>query len=336
MSQTAIRIDPMLGHRTLFSLRRAARPVGVYLKYTTSEVGECPFCAENEHLTPATLLVVPSLDHPKKSDAWQVRVVPNLYPALGTDHAEDAGYHEVIIESPDHLTRFTQLDSKHVSVVLQVYRDRLSALRRETKIVHAVVFKNEGAEAGASLAHVHSQLMALPYVPEGIRKRLEFNRHYAEQHGQTYFEAEIDNARRDCRIVWESDDLVAICPYASRFPYETWIVPIAPTFHFEDSSASLLEQLAEGWLRVVKAYEAIVPEGAYNMVLQSAPFRGAEPPAEPFDSSSFDHYHWHMELLPRVAMLAGFEYGTGDYINTVFPETAAAKLRENLRSGITS
>lgn len=326
----------MLGHRTLFSLRRAERPVGVYLQSTTSEVGECPFCAENEHLTPATLLVVPSLDPSKESGAWQVRVVPNLYPALGSPQADATGHHEVIIESSDHLTRFTRLGLPQVLVVLEVYRDRLSALRGETKIVHAVIFKNEGAEAGASLAHIHSQLIALPYVPEATRKRLDFNRCYAEQHGQTYFEAVIDKARQDNRIVWESADLVAFCPHASRFPYETWIVPIAPQPHFDASPASLLEQLAEGWLRVALAYETIVPEGAYNAVLQSAPLRGAELPDDPFDSSSFDHYHWSLEILPRVAMLAGFECGTGDYINTVFPERAAATLRENLRTGITS
>jgi len=257
--------------------------------------------------------------------AWQVRVVPNKFPAVAQASAlasEDAspaiGAHEVIIESPWHIVDFAQLDVDQVATILRVYRDRLRHWARDPRLKHGTVFKNSGHAAGASLEHVHSQLVVLPYVPAVIEAELAgAHRHYAT-HGRCAFcdllDAEVASG---ARLVARRDGFAAWCAYAGRQPYETWILPERHAARYDELSDADASGLAALLQDVLVRLQASAAAASYNLVLHGAPL----------DDLHLDAYHWHWELIPRSAHLAGLELGAGVYINPLAPEHAAERLR---------
>jgi UDPglucose--hexose-1-phosphate uridylyltransferase len=199
-----------------------------------------------------------------------------------------------------------------------VYRQRLVDLQRDPRLVYGMLFKNVGPGAGASLEHAHSQLIATPVVPISVSEEMSGSGKYFDERGRCIFcdiiRQELDDGRR---MVLESAQFAAFCPFASRFPYETWVVPKEHGSHYEQLSRSTAEELAVVMRQVLGRLESALDRPAYNYIIHTAPF----------DTQQLRHYHWHIEIMPRLTNVAGFEWGTGFYINPVPPEEAAAFLR---------
>lgn len=317
-----LRIDPIVGRRVYVAEDRADRPsdyVGESLRDLHSVStrrgysGDCPFCAGHEEQTP----VASAAMFDAKGD-WQVRVVPNKFPAVVLDEAVDAafGAHEVIIESPRHLFDLTQLDVDQVDLALTVYRDRLRHWTTDCRLKHAIIFKNSGFAAGASLEHVHSQLVALPYVPTVIQVELDSIAKFRESHDRCLF---CDLLQReiaaDERVVFRQEGYMAICAYAPRQPYETWILPEQHAAHFTAIDDAQLHAQARVLLELLGRLEAVSPNVAYNLLLHTAPTKTPEA-----------GFHWHWEVVPRLTHEAGLEWGGGVYISPLSPERAARQL----------
>ncbi len=312
---SSLRRNPLTGQWVILAENRGARPQDVFLQQTVRDPAECPFCEGHESKTPDETLAVRNAGGQANGPGWQVRVVPNKYPALqGVD-----GTHEIVIESPRHLTSLTELDDAQFGSVLTVYTQRLAALRQTERFQGAIIFKNGGPAAGATLAHVHSQLMAMTRpAPVLIDRAAAFDRH-AQQSGTCVLCEMVGESSTDGRVVATSNHFVAFCPFASRFAFEVWIAPHQHASHFAAAAPSMMPELASLFRSVLVKVEAIVKLPAYNYIIHTAPFDTAAP----------DHYHWHIEILPRIANLAGFELGTGSFINIVSPERAAADLRKS-------
>jgi UDPglucose--hexose-1-phosphate uridylyltransferase len=304
---------------------RADRPDEFARAAANKVAMRCPFCQGHEEDTPYAIAT-----YPDGEGDWQVRVVPNKYPALFSvgeltrqsdglwSTLGGVGAHEVIIESPEHVSSLTDLSPQQARLAFCAYRDRLRELKQDRRLAHGLVFKNVGSAAGASLEHTHSQLVATPMVPTDLHVELSRALDYYLQHGQCLFcvliEQELASA---ARIVAESPQFVAFCPFAGRFPFETWVFPRRHASRFDAASDDVLCQLCGVVQDVIGRIEAVLDRPAYNYVIHSAPF----------DISPFDHYHWHMEIFPRVTRTAGLEWGAGCFINATPPDEAATLLR---------
>jgi UDPglucose--hexose-1-phosphate uridylyltransferase len=326
-----LRKDPIVDRWVIVAPERARRPIQLAAEPRLEPTGPCPFCEGNERETPHEILALRAESTCADQPGWRVRVVPNKFPALAMqtsaasgsggqfdERRDGLGIHEVIVESPRHLRTLTELSALELRDVFWVYRQRLAALADDQRLAHAVIFKNMGAAAGATVEHVHSQLIATPLVPPAVAERLAGSQRFWRECGRCVFCQLIDEALSDReRLVVESPRFVAFCPFAARFPYETWLLPRQHAAHFHTLAEGDLAELASVARRVLCALEAVLPQPAYNYAIQSAPF----------DSSAPDHYHWHMEIIPRVTNVGGFEWASGLFINTVPAEEAAARLR---------
>ncbi len=320
-----LRIDPISGRRVYIAEERLGRPndfdevaAPPHAAPASAAVRDgCPFCAGHEAATPHA-----SLEVHNAAGQWRVRVVPNKFPAVSLSSAA-IGAHEVIIESPTHATELLELDADQFTTVLAVYRDRLAHWARDSRLRHGIVFKNSGHGAGASLEHVHSQLVALPYVSPSVEAELAGAQEFGAAQGACIFchllAQEIAAAER---LVFARDGYAALCPYAARQPFETWILPTRHAARFDQTPDAELPDLARAIRGVVGQLAAVARSAgrdlAYNLLLHTGPF----------DEAHAATYHWHWELVPRTTHLAGLEWGAGVFINPVSPERAARALRE--------
>jgi UDPglucose--hexose-1-phosphate uridylyltransferase len=319
------RWDPISDRWVIIAPGRAARPdhfqEGVMARQI---VAPCPFCRGHEAQTPQPVAV-----YPPGAAEWQVRVVPNLFPAVAMEWSSAGpsssavrpavGVHEVIIEAPHHVVSLAQLSDEQVSWTFASYRDRLAELGRDSRLAYGAIFKNARAGGGASLEHVHSQLIATAQTPESIAQEMRrLMDHWQARQRCLLCELLAAEVQQSRRVVLDRDGFVAFCPFASRFPYETWLVPQAHAADFTAATPSQLESC--GWLMrdLIRRLEASLPEPAYNFWLHTVPFHRRDGAA----------FHWHFELAPRLTRLAGFELGSGSFINPVSPEKAAQVLRQ--------
>jgi UDPglucose--hexose-1-phosphate uridylyltransferase len=321
------RQDPLSRHWVIIGGERAGRPNEFVEAATRASGLSCPFCAGHEADTPPAIATYGANGKRK----WLVRVVPNKFPAVTPDEAPAGivtngslpgfGRHEVIIESPRHVASLSELTDAEAEAAFAAYRDRLQQLKSEGYYRYVQVFKNVGPAAGASLEHVHSQLVALPSVPEVVEQELAASGDYFRQHRRSLL---LDMLEREItaadRIVAQTKHFVAFCPYASRFAYEVWIAPRRHQPRFEDVETGELGELSRLVREMVGCIERAVGQVAYNYFLHT----------QPFDMPAHDHYHWHIEIIPRLTKVAGFEWGTGCFINPYPPESAAADLRASL------
>lgn len=322
-----LRKDPISGRWVIIATERAKRPRDYRRDERELDSEFCPFCAGNEHSTPKAVATYPS-----DTDEWDVRVVPNKFPALQTEGNPEpkqlgpyevlngVGAHEVIIESASHVTDFAELPSEQIATVLRSWKERIETLRDDDRLECAVVFKNHGAPAGASLEHAHSQLIALPVVPKRLSEELKGVTDYREEHESCVFCDLIDHevSARD-RIVCENDDFIAFAPFASRFPFELCMLPRDHRAWYEEESYERLNGLAALLKSVIKKLNRALDHPPFNLMLHSAPFPGGK---------DWSDFHWHFELIPKLTKVAGFEWGTGFYINPTPPEVAARHLRD--------
>lgn len=327
-----LRRDPILGRWVIISTERGKRPSD-FPKIPDSNAGKpCPFCPGNESLTPSEILAYGEPGRHKNGQGWWLRVVPNKYPALSVEGASNRqgegmydkmnglGAHEVIIETPDHTKSLADLPEKHLEDIIWAYRDRIMDLKRDIRLQHAIIFKNHGAAAGATLAHSHSQLIATPVVPKRVREEINGSKSYYEYKERCVY---CDMIKQELslgqRIVAENDDFAAITPFASRFPFEVWILPKLHYSEFEDIQKHGAVNLAVILKSVLNKLKNVLDNPPYNFIIHSSPMR----------EGKLIHYHWHIEIMPKLTSVAGFEWGTGFYINPTSPEEAAKFLRES-------
>ena len=282
-------------------------------------------------MTPPEVFAYRDPQSPPDKPGWTVRVVPNKYPALVNEGAWFAsthdvyksmtglGVHEVIIESPEHVVNVGSLSAKQFSAVLRGYRERILALSKDVRWRSILVYKNQGAPAGATLEHVHSQLIALPETPEQLRAEVDGARRYYEANGRClYCEMIRQETDGGTRLVTEYERWAVLCPYAARFPFEIWMLPKRHAPYFEHSSDPDLTDLAHCLRDALARLNRVLDNTSLNYVIHSHPAGGAET----------RHYHWHVEILPKLVQAAGFEWGSGMFINPVAPEEAAQLLRQ--------
>lgn len=295
------------------------------------EARPCPFCTGQEHDTPNEVFAIRSPGTTADGPGWQLRVVPNMFPAvrdvdLGERHSQEGffqqfpgtGRHEVVIESPQHVANPAHLPDDLFRDMFIAYRERLKAHAAEPSLQYVSVFKNVGAEAGASLGHCHSQLVALPLIPDLLQHELDGSLNYFWLTSHCVFCDLIRFEQAESvRIIAETPSFLAVAAYAGRFSHETWILPKEHASSYETIPDALAAELSRLMKRLVRALDAVLAEPAYNWFLHAAPLR----------SVGLPHYHWHFELMPRTSRPAGHEWGTGCFINAVTPETAAEQLR---------
>ena len=325
-----LRKDPLIDRWVIIATERSKRPHADRTTTNSDRHEPCPFCAGREWETPPEVLAYRDPSAPANTPGWKVRVVPNKYPALAgvedisqpTDSSYVAlsgvGAHEVIIESPRHCLSMGDLGEGQVEDVLRAYRERLICLQKDQRWKSILIYKNEGSAAGATLEHVHSQLLALPIVPREIEQEWRaLVSHHDATNSCLYCEM-LDTERADGRrILFETAAFIGFCPFASRFPFEICLVPKKHSPAFETMASEELRELAFMMRQSLQRLARIV-DAPFNYVIHSAPLRELRR----------ECYHWHLEILPRISKIAGFELASGYYINTVAPEMAARQLRE--------
>jgi UDPglucose--hexose-1-phosphate uridylyltransferase len=258
-------------------------------------------------------------------------VVPNRYPALKIegDHDRQAdgvydrmngiGAHEVVIETPDHARQLADLPDGELTEVLAAMKARVLDLRNDLRFRYVLLFKNHGRLAGASLEHSHSQLIALPVVPRQVLEEIEgARRHYEHKERCIFCDIVAQERKERVRLVYENDEFVALEPYAPRSPFETWIVPRRHESSFEAEPRERLAHCAQALGSTLRRLGAALGNADYNFMIHSNPLRDPPSPS----------YHWHLEIMPALTQVAGFEWGSGFHINPVPPEEAAEFLRK--------
>jgi UDPglucose--hexose-1-phosphate uridylyltransferase len=333
-----LRKDPVVGRWVIISTERSRRPTSFVPTPRNTATGLCPFCPGNEDKTPPPVHVVKTAvagAAPGASpDAWRVRVVPNKFPALQIegglerrgeglyDRMNGIGAHEVVIESPDHALELADLPVEHIQDVLLAYRERMIDLHKDKRLRYVLIFKNHGERAGATLEHTHSQLIATPIIPRFLQEELEGARRYYELKERCVFcdivhQETADNNGR--RVVAMNDHCVALEPFAPRFPFETWILPRRHDASYQvGGGAGEYRDLAALLKDTLQRLNRALDRPPYNFVLHTAPVSDGD----------LEYYHWHLEIMPNLTRMAGFEMGSGFHINPTPPEDAAQYLRE--------
>jgi len=333
-----LRKDPILGRWVIISTERAQRPKDFYTCPEKSDAKNCPFCGGREGMTPPEILAVRSNGSHPNSPGWEVRVVPNKFPALRIegdldkqgrgvyDMMNGIGAHEVIIETPDHATCIEMQSRESLAQILEVYKLRLLDLSRDMRFKYILIFRNEGRAAGASLSHPHSQLIATPVTPKRVKEELTGAMEYFNYKDRCIF---CDILRQEMeehtRIVYENEQFVSFCPFASRFPFEIWVLPKRHHVDFQSLPPNEFQVLADMMIVTLRKLGKALSHPQYNYILHTGPLRR---PRKGYWTTIEHDFHWHIEIMPRLTQIAGFEWGTGFYINPTAPEEAAKYLRQ--------
>jgi UDPglucose--hexose-1-phosphate uridylyltransferase len=345
MPYNELRKDYLLNRWVVIATERSRRPTDFAKpKAEITQTAACPMCVGNEHLTPpAVMLYLKENDginvaqdpltgeRPKN---WLIRVIPNLYPAYSppkqpedseqifkTEFLADAiGGHEVIVESPNHDEDPADAELPQLELVIHAYIDRLKALSAKPYVKYVSIFRNFGKEAGTSLSHAHSQVIATPIVPTTVQEELDASKSYYREYRKCVFCDIVKQEAKGPRLIYENAEFVVFAPYASINPMEFWIVPKKHSATMIDLTGAEVEALAETLKLSFKALKDLVNDPPYNYGFHLA-----------LNQEAKDYYHWHLEVYPKLSIWAGFELNTGTYINTVTPETAAESLRNAVK-----
>ena len=326
-----LRKDPITGRWVIIATDRAKRPADFAREQVVPQGGRfCPFCPGHESKTPPEVLAYRPNGGPN-SPGWTLRVVPNKFPALRVegdlqregeglyDKMSGIGAHEVIIETPDHMATLSDVEEKRIEDLFWAFRDRVNDLKKDSRLRYTLFFKNHGESAGATLEHSHSQLIALPVVPKRVLEELEGAKKYFEYKERcVYCDIVRQELAAGTRIVIDSDHFLVISPYAPRFPFETWVVPKLHHSHAETISPQVIQDLASVMRSTLRRIDKTLERPPFNFVLHTAPLQ----------ETSIPHYHWHIEIIPKLTRVAGFEWGSGFYINPTPPEESAKFLRD--------
>ncbi|TEB06829.1 Galactose-1-phosphate uridylyltransferase [Pelotomaculum schinkii] len=326
------RKDPIVDRWVVIATERSKRPSNYKEIRDEKSSNECPLCEGHEKETPPEIIAYREQGTGRDTPGWWMRVVPNKFPAVdieGQPYLQERGVyqfmrgvgaHEVIVESTKHEPGLDTQSVKQVEEVVWGWRDRSLDLRKDQRLKYIQIFKNTGPTAGASLEHTHSQLIATPQIPSEVNAEITGMNEYHNRHGRCALcDIIAQELREGERLVAENRHFVCFAPFASRFPFETWIVPTEHQSDFGQIRAQQVQDLAAMLRSVVRKMTLMIKNIPYNIVLHTSPVNVQD-----------DHgnYHWHLEILPRLTTIAGFELGTGYYINPTPPEIAAQALRE--------
>jgi UDPglucose--hexose-1-phosphate uridylyltransferase len=336
-----LRYDPLQHRWVIIATEREARPSDLDDSTKYNRVKVCPFCGGHESSTPPEIWAIRDPHTQPNTPGWKVRVVPNKYPALNIgpegkrigvgyyDMIEGTGAHEVIIETPQHDVSMADLSPEHIKWVLLSYRERLKDLYKDPRFKYVLIFKNHGRRAGASLVHPHSQLIATPIVPRTVTIKLEnAKNHYESKERCLVCDLIKQETDTGSRIILSENGFVAFSPYASRFPFEIFIAPLEHNSTFVDITDNDLDRFSHFLKNILSRLKKVLNDPPYNYVLNTSPNTEAKPKfSDKWVTIKYD-YHWHIEVIPRLVRIAGFEWGSGFYINPSTPEIAAEYLRE--------
>ncbi|UCG95747.1 MAG: galactose-1-phosphate uridylyltransferase [archaeon] len=314
-----IRKDYISEKYVIFSPKRAKRPKDFKGKEEKTMTPEnCPFCPGNEHMTPPALIQIP-----KKK--WKIRLIPNKFPALsgikfkGEEggsffrHYKPYGYHEILIETPDHGKEYHELSLEQLELCLRIIIDRYKKLRKKKEIAYVTVFKNKGKMAGASLDHTHSQIIATPVFPRKISQKMEAaEKYYQKEDRCPYCDIIRAEKNKKVRIISENREFLVLAPYASTWPYESWVFPKKHVSELYELDKRQRKYLAITLKKLIGKYAELFGNFPYHIVYNSFP--------------ESDFWHFHLEVFPKLKIYGGFEY-YGVYVNELLPEYAARNLR---------
>jgi len=328
-----LRKDPIVHRWVIIATERSQRPSDFAIVREQKRGGYCPFCPGNEEDTPPEVLAYRPEPENGEADAssWSLRVVPNKFPALmvegdldregegAYDLMNGVGAHEVVIETPDHDATIPGMPIEQVTDVLWAYRDRMVDLKQDIRFRYVMIFKNHGATAGASLEHAHSQLIALPIVPRIVDDEMRGSReHFGYKERCIYCDIVHQEMQDGTRVVYQNEQFLVICPYAPKFAFECWILPKEHMAAYEEAPREVMVGLADALKATLGKLTIALDDPPYNLMLHTLPF----------NEEDQRFYHWHVELMPTLSKVAGFEWGSGFYINPTPPEEAAAHLRD--------
>ena len=326
-----LRKDTISGRWIIVNTDDPKEPKDFEQKRYEHKGGPCPFCYGNEFMTPPEIDAIRHEDTQRNTPGWLVRVVPNKFPVLQIEGNLDSrgigifdmtngiGAHEVVIETPYNDKSLTDLSDEEVAMGIEMFCRRSLDLKKDSRFKYILIFKNHGVLAGASIRHEHSQLIALPMVPKNVVEELNGAERYYELRERCIFCDIIRQELQDKeRIVCENSDFVSFCPFVSRFPFEIHIYPKKHEVHFCALESSKRINLARALKEVLLRLKISLSDPAFNFVIHTSPLIG----------NNYEYYHWHMEIIPRISPVAGFEWGTGFYIVSTPPEVAIRYLRE--------
>ncbi len=335
-----LRKDPIIGRWVIIATERAKRPNDFKsIKEKSPEDVFCPFCEGREENTPEEITALRAQGSKPNAAGWDVRVVPSINPLLSNgselikrphgiyDMMNGVGAHEIIIETPQHIRSMHQLDTAQIAKVLKIYQERIIEHSKDKRLKYTIVFKNHKPAAGSSnLTHCRSKLIALPVCPKSLKGELEGAKQYFNYRDRcVYCDIISQETRGRERVIFENKDFIAIAPFASRFPFETWVLPKEHSCDYSRIKDNQREELAAALKDILARMDILLDDPPYNYVLHTSPYRR---PKSGYWSTIEDDYHWHIEIIPRLTKVAGFEWGTGFYINPTKPEAAAKFLRE--------
>ncbi|MBI3252175.1 MAG: galactose-1-phosphate uridylyltransferase [Candidatus Omnitrophica bacterium] len=327
-----LRKDPVTGRWVIVNMENPKKAGDFSVEPRARSTKICPFCPGHESMTPPEIISYGRKAPAKNTPGWQVRVIANKFPALRIEEPTEKkklgvyeriggfGAHEVIIENPDHEKEIGDLTPAEAELILAAYRDRCLDLRRDGRFQYILIFKNYGEAAGASLEHPHSQLIGLPIVPSRVAGELEGGaRHHARARRCIFCDMLARESTEKKLTVFENADFTAFEPFASRFPFETWILPRAHGADFDAVTDAKIKTLAEALQKTLQKIRDALKNPSYNLMIHTLPIHGGRA----------DSFHWHIEIIPHLTQVAGFELGTGFYVNPTPPELAADILKNH-------
>ncbi len=327
-----LRKDPIVGRWVIVDTENPHKPEDFPVEpHHYEDSTNCPFCYGNEFMTPPEIQAFRSEKTMPNTQGWQVRVVPNKFPALQIegeldrrgvgifDLSNGIGAHEVIVETPYHTKDMADLECPEIEHILEMYCQRSKDLEKDKRFKYIMIFKNYGTAAGATLDHNHSQLIALPMIPKYVLEELTGASEYFSFKERCVFcdiiRQEIDEKER---IITQNKNFISFCPFVPRFPFEMWIMPKSHRLSFCDISRDEISDLARILKEVLVRMKTALHDPPYNFIIHTSPI----------DGEDWSGYHWHMEIMPRLSRIAGFEWGTGFYAVSTPPETAIKYLKE--------
>ena len=338
-----LRRDPIIGRWVIIATERAKRPSDFAVAAKEAEPErkkDCPFCEGNESMTPPELMAVRKEDISPNGPGWKVRVIPGISDFLNTkgdldrhgrgiyDLMNGIGVHDVIVMTPRHGIGINDMDSAELSGVMEVMIKRVKELRKDTRLKYALIFKNHGKVAGGGkLGHLHMQLIATPVTPKRVKEELAGAKRYFDYKDRCIFCDMIkQELKEDMRISCKADGFLAINPFCSRFPFETWILPARHSCDFDSMGKEEMLNFGNIFKEVFVKMHKLLGDFPYNTILHTAPFRRRR--KKSYWETIEEDYHWHVEIMPRLTQVAGFEWGSGFYINSVSPEDACKFMKK--------
>lgn len=328
-----LRLDPMTARWVIISTEKDYSPKDYIIESPKITGGDCPFCIGSEKMTPPEVDADRPTNTKPDTPGWETRTVPNKFPALKNepdlnrtgvgmfDMMNGIGEHEVIIEDTDHNLQLADLSVDQIKKVVHVYKRRSIALGQDDRFKYVLIFKNYGSAAGASLEHSHTQLISLPVTPKRVMEELECAHKYFDYKERCVFcdilKQETDYRHRE---ILENDDFVAFCPFASRSPFEISIIPKKHQAYFTEITEKEIDSFSQILKEILMRMKIALSDPPYNFIIHTTPLNG--------NGDLHEHYHWHVEIMPKLSKIAGFEWGSGFYINPTSPETASKYLRE--------